>query len=78
MVFKAFPFDDRNQRDFDQMTTRIRDGLDLIRKKKTLKATQEFLWLHQGRGDVLGSSATPGVLPSPLCSRSWQNAQDVR
>jgi len=43
MVIKAFPFDDRNQRDFDQMTTRIRDGLDLIRKKKTLKATQETL-----------------------------------
>jgi len=40
---KALPFDDRNQRDFDEMTVRIRQGLESIRKSKSLDATQATL-----------------------------------
>lgn len=43
MAAKALPFDERNQRDFDDMTTRIRDALDLIRKNKSLRVTQDAL-----------------------------------
>lgn len=43
MATKALPFDERNQRDFDDMTARIRDALDLIRKNKNLRATQDVL-----------------------------------
>jgi hypothetical protein len=43
MAAKALPFDERNQRDFDDMTARIRDALDLIRKNKSLRATQDAL-----------------------------------
>jgi len=43
MVAKALPFDERNQRDFDEMTVRIMEGLDLIKKKKSLRATQNTL-----------------------------------
>jgi hypothetical protein len=40
---KALPFDDRNQRDFDEMTVRIRQGLEAIRKSKSLDPTQTTL-----------------------------------
>jgi len=40
---KALPFDDRNNRDFEEMTVRIRQGLELIRKKKSLDPTQATL-----------------------------------
>lgn len=43
MATKALPFDERNQRDFNDMTARIRDALDLIRKNKNLRATQDVL-----------------------------------
>jgi len=40
---KALPFDERNDRDFEDLTNRIRNGLDLIRKTKSLKPTQDTL-----------------------------------
>ncbi|HXM47850.1 MAG TPA: hypothetical protein VN956_08265 [Pyrinomonadaceae bacterium] len=40
---KALPFDDRNQRDFDEMTVLIRQGLESIRKSKALNPTQATL-----------------------------------
>src|SRR5689334_18660351 len=43
MATKALPFDERNQRDFNDMTARIRDSLDLIRKNRNLRATQDVL-----------------------------------
>lgn len=43
MTRKLLPFSERNDRDFEDMTTRIRDALDLIRKNKSVRATQETL-----------------------------------
>jgi len=40
---KTLPFDERNDRDFEDLTNRIRNGLDLIRKTKSLKPTQDTL-----------------------------------
>jgi len=40
---RSLPFDDRNQRDFDDLTARIRQGLEVIRKKKSVKANQATL-----------------------------------
>jgi chromosome segregation ATPase len=40
---KALPFDDRNNSDFEEMTVRIRQGLESIRKNKALNATQTTL-----------------------------------
>jgi hypothetical protein len=42
-VLKALPFDERNDRDFDDLTNRIRSGLDSIRKSTSLKPTQDTL-----------------------------------
>lgn len=43
MTLKSWPFDEKNQLDFDEMTERIRAGLDAIRKNRSLKATQSTL-----------------------------------
>lgn len=43
VTLKSLPFDEKNQLDFDEMTERIRTGLDAIRKNKSLKATQSTL-----------------------------------
>ena len=40
---KVLPFDDRNQRDFDELTARIRQGLEVIRKNKSVKVGQANL-----------------------------------
>lgn len=40
---KPLPFDERNQRDFEELTARIQHSLNLIRKNHHLKATQETL-----------------------------------
>ena len=40
---ETLPFDERNQRDFEEMTERIREGLEVIRKNKSLKPTQKTL-----------------------------------
>lgn len=40
---KTLPFDERNERDFEEMTDRIRSGLESIRKSNSLKATQDSL-----------------------------------
>jgi hypothetical protein len=42
-ALKALPFDKRNDQDFEDLTNRIRDGLALIRKSKSLKPTQDTL-----------------------------------
>ena len=40
---KALPFVDRNDRDFEEMTARIRQGLESIRKNRSLDPTQAML-----------------------------------
>lgn len=40
---KSLPFTARNERDFDEMTDRITAGLETLRKRKSLKPTQENL-----------------------------------
>jgi hypothetical protein len=40
---KALPFADRNDRDFEEMTARIRQGLESIRKNRSLDPTQVTL-----------------------------------
>lgn len=40
---KALPFDQKNDRDFEEMTIRIMTGLDSIRKNKSLSPTQHTL-----------------------------------
>ena len=40
---KALPFADRNDRDFEEMTARIRQGLESIRKNRSLDPTQATL-----------------------------------
>ncbi len=42
-MLKALPFDERNHRDFEEMTQRIRGALDLIRTSRSLKPTQSTL-----------------------------------
>jgi Mg2+ and Co2+ transporter CorA len=43
VTLKSLPFDERNQRDFEEITERIRTALDAIRKSKSLKPTQSTL-----------------------------------
>jgi Mg2+ and Co2+ transporter CorA len=43
VTIKSLPFDERNQRDFEEITERIRTALDAIRKSKSLKPTQSTL-----------------------------------
>lgn len=43
MTAKPLPFTERNERDFDEMTARIRNSLDQIRKNRRLKTTQDTL-----------------------------------
>lgn len=40
---KALPFDQKNQLDFDDMTNRIRQALELVQRSKSLKPTQTVL-----------------------------------
>jgi Mg2+ and Co2+ transporter CorA len=43
VTLKGLPFDERNQRDFEEITERIRTALEAIRKSKSLKPTQTTL-----------------------------------
>jgi predicted RNase H-like nuclease (RuvC/YqgF family) len=40
---KSFPFDVQNERDFDDLTQRILDGIEAIRNDQAVPATQEEL-----------------------------------
>lgn len=42
-ISKVLPFDERNDRDFEELTQRLRKGLDLIRRNRSLRATQNTL-----------------------------------
>ena len=43
VTLKSLPFNERNQRDFEELTERIRTALNTIRKSKSLKPTQSTL-----------------------------------
>jgi hypothetical protein len=42
-LLKTLPFDERNDQDFEELTQRIRQALDLVRKNRSLKPTQNTL-----------------------------------
>jgi hypothetical protein len=59
-VLTPLPFDQRNEKDFEEMTERIKHALDIIRKKKTIRATVK----------ELAGLAAP-CSPKTLYLRSW-------